>query len=359
MWRLLRLALQDIIQASSQASKFCVKWTSGTFKTQRRSEATPSLKCPSFLKGTPAPWFWGIQGGATGKPTRRPQLPAPARPSPRWCGGGGAPDGGWGVSASTRTGPWRCSQVPEPSGVFSRAGCEAWKGPAAGPGVLCLPNKAWRESEQRGRTGLGTKARGGPVLGKYSSVGLNWYAQPLKPRAGRSQGMKALQRALCCIDPIPSQREAAQGRGAKGKGGGARESAGAVSRRLGTVLRNEGISQSERRPSRWSKSWNPRGSWVSVGSGQAVGSATTKMLSVLLGSSCEFCGALPSPAACCGSGDADDFGATPCHATLHTDPAPTYSIWHCLMVGGRQTLNGRGKDACGSTRWVSVPLGLV
>lgn len=185
----------------------------------------PQPQVPQLFKGNAwawkKSWFRGIQGGETGKPT----LCDPnSQLQPGHLRGGvgvGARPTGRGVWASTQPGPWRCSQVPEPSGVFSRAGCEAWKGPAAGPGVLCLPNKAWRESEQRGRTGRGTKARGGPGLGKYSSVGLNWYAQPLKPRAGRSQGMKALQRALCCIDPIPSQGEAAaQGRGGRGEGRG-------------------------------------------------------------------------------------------------------------------------------------------
>lgn len=41
--------------------------------------------------------------------------------SPAVWGCGAARGGGRGPSASTRPGPWRCSQVPEPRGVFK--GC--------------------------------------------------------------------------------------------------------------------------------------------------------------------------------------------------------------------------------------------
>lgn len=129
-----------------------------------------------------------------------------------------------------------------------------------------------------------------------------------------------------------------RGGGTGGEGGRPRGSAGAVGRRLGAFLGNEGISRPEPGRSRWSVPSNRRNdSPVSVRSGHAAGSATTKIFSLPLpheveGSGCAFSRALPSPPC------TDACGRPPGHAPHRLR---IYSVCHCLLVGGRDRVDGR------------------
>lgn len=208
---------------------------------KHKGEARGPLKCPGFSKGTPmtarssdAQSIWSDAMGSLHHPNPTLASRSPRSSPAHWW----APQGHRQHEVHSPW-PWRCSQVSEPHGVFK---CWLWslKRARRWAGRFVFAKQSMKGEWAKGAGRRCTKAGGGLGLGKYSSVGLNWYAQPLKPRAGRSQGMKAQQRALGCIDPIPSEHAREWGEGARTRGGHS-----GVFRdrpRLGTFLRNEGIS---------------------------------------------------------------------------------------------------------------------